>query len=445
MRSHRTLTDGNVSKSLIIFTLPMIVGDLLQQFYNITDTLIVGQALGKNALAAVGAAYALMIFLTSIFLGLSMGAGALFSIYYGKQDFESLKSAVVQAFVLIMGITLILNITVYLCIDPILMFLSIPDEIYSSMRLYLNIIFAGIVATSLYNYLACLLRAVGNSVAPLWFLGIGAILNVALDVLLVIVFNFGIAGAAVATIIAQYVCGIGILVYFLREERALIPDKENIHIDPKLMKEISDLSFLTCVQQSCMNFGILLVQRLVNSFGTVTIAAFSAAVKIDTFAYLPVQDFGNAFSTYIAQNYGAGNIDRLKNGIRSALLITSVFSIVISILVVFNAEFLMKLFINARETDVIASGIRYLRIEGAFYIGIGCLFLLYGFYRAVKRPGVSLVLTVISLGLRVVLAYTIAPIFGEAGIWVSIPIGWLMADAAGLIYYRRYRSDLLIF
>ena len=192
-----------------------------------------------------------------------------------------------------------------------------------------------------------------------------------------------------------------------------------------------------------MNFGILLVQRLVDSFGPITMAAFAAAVKIDAFAYLPVQDFGNAFSTFIAQNYGAGKTDRLRQGLRQATLVSVCFSCVISACVVLCAGPLMRIFVQAGETEVIAAGIRYLWIEGAFYAGIGCLFLLYGFYRAVKRPGMSVMLTVISLGTRVVLAYALAGPVGEVGIWAAIPIGWVLADAVGYGYYFCRRARLL--
>ncbi|MEE0963498.1 MAG: MATE family efflux transporter [Ruminococcus bromii] len=379
------LTKGSITKGLILFALPMMAGNLLQQFYNIADTLIVGQALGKNALAAVGSAYALMTFLTSVFLGLSMGAGALFSIYLGKDDRNSLKTAVAHAFALIMAVTIIINIIVYIFIDSILVFLQVPNELYDSMREYLVIIFAGL--------------------------------------------------AAAATIIAQYFSGIGILIYALLKCRDFMPQKQHLKYNKKILGEILSLSVLTCAQQSAMNFGILLIQRLVDSFGAVTMAAFAAAVKIDTFAYLPVQDFGNAFSTFIAQNYGAGKSECLKEGFRKATVLSSVFSLVISALVFIFAELLMQIFINPNETAVIASGAEYLRIEGCFYVGIGCLFLLYGFYRAIKCPGMSVILTIVSLGTRVALAYALAPVVGEVGIWTAIPIGWAIADIIGYGYY----------
>lgn len=440
---YRDLTKGNITKGLVLFALPMIAGNLLQQLYNIADTLIVGRALGRNALAAVGSAYTLMTFLTSVFLGLSMGAGALFSICLGKQDKPSLRSAVAHALGLILGVTLLLNAAVYLFLDEILLFLQIPAELAADMRTYLLIIFAGLLATSVYNFFAGLLRAVGNSVAPLWFLGISALLNIGLDLLFVLVFHWGIAGAAAATVFSQYVSGVGLLAYTFLRCREFLPSRAELRFRREILRELLDLSMLTCAQQSAMNFGILLIQRLVDSFGPITMAAFAAAVKIDTFAYLPVQDFGNAFSTFVAQNFGAGRTERLRRGFRQALLLSAGFSVVLSALVCIFAHPLMHIFVQAGETEVLAAGVRYLRVEGAFYAGIGCLFLLYGFYRAVKRPGMSVVLTVISLGTRVALAYALAGTMGEVGIWAAIPIGWALADLTGLGYYLLRRTKLL--
>lgn len=433
---YHDLTEGKISRSLLLFALPMMAGNLLQQFYNIADTLIVGRVLGSNALAAVGSAYTLMTFLTSIFLGLSMGSGALFSIYKGKNDQDSLRSAIVHAFALIMAVTVLLNVLVYIGIDPILHFLRVPDEVWDGMKAYLLVIFAGIIATSLYNYFSCLLRALGNSTIPLVFLAVSAVLNIGLDLLFVAVLPWGIRGAALATVIAQYVSGIGITLYVLLKCRDLLPSREDLQFNRQILGEIGNLSSMTCVQQSVMNFGILMVQGLVNSFGPVVMAAFAAAVKIDTFAYLPVQDFGNAYSTFIAQNYGAGKKERIRKGTKESFLISFLFCIVISAVVCIFAAPLMRIFVSAKETAVIASGVRYLRIEGAFYCGIGCLFLLYGYYRAVKKPGMSVILTVISLGTRVALAYILSAYIGETGIWMAIPIGWVFADITGLAYMK---------
>ena len=302
----KDLTQGSITKTLLLFAMPMIAGNLLQQFYNIADTLIVGRFLGAEALAAVGSSYTLMTFLTSILLGLSMGSGAVFSIYYGEKNEEKLKESMVAAFWLILVVALVLNVIVFLCIHPIMNFLQVPEEIYDIMKEYLWIVFCGIFASFLYNYFASLLRAVGNSMAPLMFLAVSAVLNIILDLWFVLGLKWGVAGAAAATVFSQYVAGIGIFLYSGIKLPYFHEIKKYIRPKKEMMKAIGQFSFLTCLQQSVMNLGILMVQGLVNSFGTVIMAAFAAAVKIDSFAYMPVQDFGNAFSTFVAQNYGAG-------------------------------------------------------------------------------------------------------------------------------------------
>ncbi len=316
----RTLTDGKITTTILKFSVPMIIGNLLQQFYNIVDTLIVGQFVGTNALAAV--------------------------------------------------------------------------------------------------------------------------LNIGLDLLFVLVLKWGVEGAAIATVISQFVSGVGIGIYVMTRYPAFRIRKGKGFFTAALVKEITHFSLLTCIQQSIMNFGILLVQGLINSFGIVVMAAFAAAVKIDSFAYMPVQDFGNAFSIFVAQNYGANQIKRIKQGIKSAFMVAALFSLIISVVVFLFAKPLLCIFVPHQETEVIAVGMQYLRIEGACYLGIGWLFLFYGLYRAMRKPGMSVVLTVISLGSRVILAYVLSaiPAVGVAGIWISVPIGWFLADAAGLLYYCKMRT-----
>lgn len=437
------LTTGPITKSLILFALPMMAGNLLQQLYNIADTIIVGRFLGADTLAAVGSAYTLMTFLTSILLGLCMGSGALFSIRWGEGDHTGLKSSIFHAFVFIAAVAVVLNIAVFALLDPILVLLQVPEGIIPLMRTYLWCIFWGIPAVFLYNYFAALLRAVGNSMVPLVFLGISALLNIVLDLAFVLLCHWGVAGAAIATVIAQYVSGIGIAVYTLLCLPSLVPGKSDRRWNRSVLSEIVSFSLLTCVQQSIMNFGILMVQGLVNSFGEVVMAAFAAAVKIDSFAYMPVQDFGNAFSTFIAQNYGAHSQERIRKGTRSAVICAAVFCVAVSAVVCLFAAPLMGIFVDPAVAEITAVGVQYLWIEGACYCGIGILFLLYGFYRAVRRPAMSVVLTVCSLGTRVALAYALAPIVGVWGIWISVPIGWALADIVGAVYYFRHRSALL--
>lgn len=444
MKLVQDLTKGSVTGTMLLFSLPLILGNLLQQFYNIADTLIVGKYLGAAALAAVGSSYALMVFLNSILLGMCMGCGVLFSICWGRGDLSALSQKVYLSFVSIGLFSVVMTVLVFFFIDDILRWLQVPQDVFPLMRSYLWYIFYGIVFTFVYNYGASLLRAVGNSVIPLLFLGIAAVLNIALDIALILYFNMGVVGAALATTIAQLVSAVGIFIYIFVRFPQLLPGREERCFSSLALREIMRFSLLTCMQQSVMNFGILMVQGLVNSFGTVIMAAFAAAVKIDSFAYMPVQDFGNAFSTFIAQNFGAGKLERIKQGMRSAFITAIGFSLFVSVLVCVFAKELMEIFIDSSETAIIEAGVEYLWIEGSFYCGIGCLFLFYGLYRAVKMPEISIVLTVISLGTRVALAYilSVIPSIGVLGIWAAIPIGWILADIAGWLYYRKRREDI---
>ncbi len=435
---HLNLTQGGITGTLLRFTLPMMAGALLQQCYNIADTLIVGQFVGPEALAAVGSAYTLMVFLCSILLGLSLGSSTVFSQQYGRGSLSALRHSTWVSFVLILAITVVLNVAAFLALDPILRFLQVPAEVYPLMRDYLWIIFWGILFTFIYNFYAALLRAVGDSVTPLWFLSLSVVLNIGLDLFFILSLDWGIEGAAAATVIAQGAAALGIVIYTYRKRPELKIRRNEIYLDRGTLKEITEFSTLTCVQQSVMNLGILMVQGLVNSFGTVVMAAFAAAVKIDAFAYMPVQEFGNAFSTFVAQNFGARKRQRIRRGIRQALLITCLFSLAVSLLIFLFAESLMLIFVKPDEVEILRIGAQYLRIEGAFYALIGILFLLYGYYRSVRMPGMSVVLTVLSLGTRVALSYALAslPAVGVTGIWWSIPIGWFIADLVGIVYYK---------
>lgn len=438
---NKDLTNGNVRKTMIVFAGPMILGNLIQQCYNIADTLIVGQFLGAGALASVGAAYTLMTFLTSVLIGLCMGSSSVVAFYFGKKDYTRTKEAVSASFLFIVAVSVLLNVLVFLWIDEILLLLQVPEDLLQMMREYVWIIFCGIFFVFLYNYFAFNLRALGDSIIPLLFLGISAGINVALDLVFVVSFHLGIGGAAAATVIAQALSGVGIGVYTWKKMPLLRPKGLKPQKIKSSMPEVVRFSLAASAQQSVMNFGILMIQGLVNSFGTVVMAAFAVAVKIDSFAYMPAQEFANAFSLFISQNNGAGRKERVKQGAREAIGTSVVFCVTVSVLIFLFSPQLMGIFVNVKETAIIQTGVEYLRIEGSFYCGIGILFLLYGYYRGIGKPEMSVVLTVISLGTRVALAYAFAPMagIGVYAIWWAIPIGWFLADMTGIIYMKRIR------
>ncbi len=438
----KDMTSGSPMKLMLSFTLPMFVGNLFQQLYNVVDTIIVGKFVGREALAAVGSCFAIMVLVNSIILGLAMGASVLFSQLYGAKNYNRLKTAIILASVFILGLTTILSLIAFLGTSTIIRWYQIPTEMVQYSTDYLRCIFAGLLFVSLYNLAANLLRSFGDSKTPLYFLLLACGINIALDLLFVVGFGMEVFGVAIATIIAQAVSGIACVFFAIYKIKFLQFRREDAVFDTGLFRSMSRYAVLTSLQQSVMNFGIVLVQGLVNTFGAALMAAFAAGVKIDAFAYMPVQDFGNAFSTYTAQNVGAKNWARVRQGLKTAALISGIFSLVVSLIVVMLAEPLIGLFIKAGDFEVIAIGVRYLRIEGAFYILIGFLFLFYGFYRGLGYAQVSIVLTVVSLGTRVALAYLLAPTFGFTMIFWAIPIGWLLADVVGLGIWIRLRTRL---
>lgn len=438
------LTEGKILKNLLLFALPMMVGNFLQQIYNIADTLIVGKFVGTNALAAVGSAYTLMTFLTSLIIGLCMGSGALFSKWFGAEKFDEMKLDVRLSFYFISFVTFFIYLIVFLGTDIILHMISVPSDIYDLMRLYVRIIFIGIGFVFLYNFFSYFLRSVGNSLVPLYFLAVSSVMNIILDLYFVIFLKWGVFGAATATVISQVFAGGGIFIYTILKYSEFISFKGNIK-DMKWdrLKGIIKIDVFTGMQQSVMNFGILMIQGLVNSFGTAVMASFAAAVKIDTLAYMPSQEFGNAYSLFVSQNFGAKKRKRIYEGTRIAVIVSTLFCLAASALIWIFAGNLMCMFVNVNETGIILEGIKYLRIEGAFYFAIGLLFLLYGYYRGVQKAEMSLILTIISLGTRVLFSYIFAPntSLGVLAIWWSIPIGWILADVVGISLFFKFKRS----
>ncbi len=438
MKTTNDLIYGNETKAMLSFAIPMIIGNLFQQLYNVADSIIVGRFIGPSALAAVGSSFTVMVFLTSIILGLCMGSGAVFSFFYGAKETDNLKNSLFTSFCFIGIISLIINICALIFIDEILSFIHIPAEVLVDTKAYIQIIFYGITFTSIYNYFAAVVRSMGNSIMPLIFLIISTVINIVLDIIFVVPLDMGVKGAAYATIIAQCFSGVGIAVYSFAKVPQIRLNRKHIYLDKNMIKKIANYSVLSSIQQSIMNFGILMIQGLVNSFGVSVMAAFAAAVKIDNFAYMPVQDFGNAFSTFIAQNKGAEKNERIRRGIRSAVKIITIYCVIISVLVLAFAKPLLHIFIDAKETEILHIGRQYLFIVASFYCLIGYLFMFYGLFRGIGKSGISIVLTIVSLGTRVILAYALSPVssIGIAGIWWAIPIGWGLADIIGIIKVR---------
>lgn len=437
------MTKGNPTKTILKFAFPMLVGNLFQQLYNIVDSVVVGRFIGKDALAAVGSAFMLMNFFSFVIIGLTLGASIVYSHYFGEKNYPNLRKTIYISFLSIGVFTAILSIFLVFGTDWMLKLINTPVDIFADSKTYLQIIFGGLIFVFLFNGCSALLRSIGDSRTPLLFLILAALINIVLDLVFVIVYDMGVEGVALATIIAQGISSILCLIYGLVKIPMIRLSKEDMVFDKEIAVVVGKYSFLTSIQQSIMTFGMVCVQGLVNGFGSSTIAAFAAAGKIDSIAYLPLQDFGNAFATYVAQNKGANNMPRIKKGVESVIKTIVIFSIILSIVIFMNTGSLMKIFVNASEIDVINIGIEYLSTVSVFYILVGFLFMFYGFFRGMGELNISLILTIISLGTRVLLAYILSnvPQIGRLGIWWAVPIGWALADSLGFILYRKMKKN----
>ena len=439
------MTRGNPTTTILKFSFPMLVGNLFQQLYNIVDSVVVGRFIGKGALAAVGSSFMLMNFFSFVIIGLCMGASIVYSYYFGEKNYSNLRKTIYISFLSIGIFTVLLSILLVFNTERTLLLINTPADILGDAEIYLKVIFGSLIFTYLFNICSALLRSIGDSKTPLYFLILAALINIALDLIFVIVYDMGVLGVAVATAIAQGVSSILCLVYGFTKIPFIRLNKEDMVFDKDIAIVVAKYSFLTSIQQSIMTFGMVCVQGIVNTFGADTIAAFTAAGKIDSIAYLPVQDFGNAFSTYVAQNKGANNMKRIREGIKSAVKTIIIFCVILSFLIYISADKLMTIFVAASETNVIAIGVEYLSIISIFYVLIGFLFMFYGFFRGIGELNTSLFLTVLSLGTRVFMAYTLSqiPQIGHKGIWWSVPIGWIIADSVGFILYRRTHKNKL--
>ena len=418
-KQHDTLTLGTdpIGRLLTQYAIPAIIAMTASSLYNMADSIFIGQGVGALAISGLALTFPLMNLAAAFGSLVGVGASTLVAMKLGQKDYASANHVLGNVLVLNVILGLLFMAVFLVFLDPVLLFFGGSEQTIPYAKDYMRIILYGNVITHMYLGLNSVLRSSGFPRMAMYTTLLSVVVNCVLNPIFIFAWGWGIQGAAWATVIAQYISAAGLSLYVLAKCKEWLPKRADFRYNRGVMREILSLSWLTCAQQSVMNFGILMVQGLVNSFGAAVMAAFAAAVKIDAFAYMPVQDFGNAFSTFIAQNYGAGKQERIRKGLKGAVLVSVVFCVIASALVFVFAKPLMLLFVEAGETEIIAEGVRYLHIEGAFYCGIGCLFLLYGLYRAVAKPGMSVVLTVISLGTRVVLAYLLSAVIGVTGIW----------------------------
>jgi putative MATE family efflux protein len=434
----RDLTSGDETKLIVAFALPMLIGNVFQQFYNMVDSWVVGNFVGTEALAAVGVSFPILFLVVAMVMGMAMGSNVLIAQYYGAKDYARVRSAIDTTYLVLFWSSVILTAAGVAAVDPILALLRVPAELRPQAGLYLRIIFSGLVMTFGYNGVGAILRGLGDSKTPLYMLIASTILNVVLDLVFVVVFGWGVAGVAWATVIAQGVSFLGCLVYLNRTHELLRTNFLSLRFDRDIFLQSLRIGLPSGAQQTLVACGMMFMTAVVNGFGTTVMAGFSAASRIDSFASMPAMNIGMALSSFVGQNLGAGKVDRARRGFRSALLIgVGITAVMVAALYFFGGS-LVGIFTD--DAAVIAVGSRYLRIVAPFFFLFTAMFVTNGLIRGAGEAIVPLVSTILAMWLiRVPAAVLFSRLWGEVGIWWAMPTGWALGMCISLGYYRSGR------
>lgn len=430
---------GNAGKSLFFFALPMIFGNLFQQFYNMADSVIVGRFVGENALAAVGASYSLTTVFIMVAIGGGIGASVITSQYLGAEEHGKMKTSVYTALINFLILSLLLTVIGLVTSERILTLLKTPGNIMDDALLYLNIYFIGLPFLFMYNILSAIFNALGKSNIPLYLLIFSSLLNIGLDLFMVCSLNMGVAGAAVATVIAQ---GISAVVSFFLLLRALlgysVPAQEKVRLyDADMLIRGTKIAIPSIIQQSIVSIGMLLVQSVVNSFGSSVLAGYSAGMRIESICIVPMIATGNAVSTFTAQNLGAGQKERVKEGYRTGIFMVVVFAVIICAILQLFHEAVISAFLDAGSGALaFATGNAYVSFIGWFFCLIGFKAATDGVLRGAGDVVVYMAANLLNLTIRVFVANYFAPAWGVAAVWYAVPMGWASNFIISWLWYK---------
>ncbi len=437
----KNLTEGKPLPLLFFFALPMVAGNLFQQLYNMVDTAVVGKFVGEDAVAAVGSSFPIVFLSVAIATGLSMGCNVVVSQLFGAGRIHEMKSTVSTAIISLSILGLILMALGTLLAGPLLQLLGTDQDIMADAQTYLRIYFGGAVFLFLYNTLNGIYNAQGDSRTPLIFLMISSLTNIVLDLLFVIQFDMGVAGVAWATLIAQGMCAVASLVVLFQRMRRLPcePEKQGEKIPlfhGLAVRRIAQIGLPSMLQQSLVSLSMMFMQGLVNTYGKVLVAGYTAATKIDTLSMLPNMNFSNAMSSYTAQNIGAGKYERVTQGLKACMLMVVVFSLAITLGIFLFGNQLLSLFLDPEDTSgALGYGLDYMHTVSLFYILMGLLFVCNGMLRGARDMGAFTLSSMCNLFFRVAMAYALAYLtpLGSNAIWWSIPAGWAVGTCVALL------------
>ena len=430
------MSRGNPTRLILLFLLPIIGGNLFQQFYSMVDTIIVGRFIGVKALAAVGSTGGITFFVLGFVVGLTAGFSVIVSQKFGAKDPKSMKKAVAMSILTAAVISLVVStLAVWLC-KPLLSLLNTPYDIIDDAASYLTIIFIGIVATIYYNLLASILRALGDSKSPLYFLLIASALNIIGDLVAVLLLDLGVQGVALATVLSQSLSALLCFFYIVKRYPSLHLSKSDWTIDWPMIRNLLRIGVPSALQLSVCALGVMFVQAFINKLGSDTVAAFSVGIKIEQLATLPLGTLGVAMTTFAGQNLGAGMLDRVRQGVKSATLLVILFSVVAFALLLAFGDELARLFIDEKNVGVIAMVQLYLNVTSPFYIPLGLIFVLRSTCQGMGSGLIPMLSSLQELLFRVLVALTLPTYLGYMGICLASPIAWVAASALLFFAYR---------
>lgn len=434
----KDMTTGNPVKLILYFSIPLLIGNIFQQFYSMVDTIIVGRFLGVNALAAVGSTGSLSSLVIWFIQGLTAGFSILVSQKFGANDEEGVKKATSNAIILSTIMSIIITIVSLILVDPLLNLMNTPHDIINDASSYVTVIFAGTFTTFLYNMISSILRALGDSKTPLYFLIVSSVLNIVLDIVFIVNISMGVAGAAYATVISQGVAGLLCLIYTAKKFPILKLKKEHFKLDREYATQELKIGIPMAIQSSIISIGTIIIQTAVNSFGSTVVAANTAAAKVEQLVMQPPISFGITMATYCAQNLGAGNIDRIKEGVKKCVVINIILGLVAGFVLIFHGSSFTNLFISDSNPEVIAYAKQYLSTVGLFFIPLSLIFIYRNALQGMGYTLVPMLSGIYELLARSIAAFTLPGVLGYLGICFAGPIAWLAAAIPlGLSYYSR--------
>ncbi|MGL5438861.1 MAG: MATE family efflux transporter [Filifactoraceae bacterium] len=434
----KDMTQGDPFKVILNFIIPMLLGNVFQQLYNVVDSIIIGRYVGANALAAVGASFPIIFLYVAIAIGLGVGGSVVMSQYYGAKNYDKLRVSISTTLIVQTVISIILSVIGFITAKPLLRLLNTPEEIIGQSVSYMKIYLFGLIFIFLYNTFTSIYRAIGDSKSPLYFLIIATIINVLLDLVFVIKFKMGVSGVAWATVIAQGASAFLCYIYSQIKIPLLKFKKEDLIYDKEMKNKILKIGIPAMIQQVIVSLGMMATQGLVNSYGAETIAGYTAATKIDNFATIPIMNLSIGVSTFTAQNIGANKPERIDSGFKVGILMVVFFSVFVTLLIFLFGKGLISIFVDSSSgKDVFEAGMLYLKVVSLFYVLFGIMFVCNGVLRGAGDMKMVTVSTMLSLAIRIISAYSLNGVLGFTTIAVAIPVGWVFGMSMSLIRVKR--------